>query len=122
MRGAILASVAQARPAADAAQPGHVRGRGRRGDRDEVAWIAGGDEPGWFTFTIAVWLWLTVLFGNVAEAVAEGRGKAQAEALRAMRAETVARLRDGVRRRRPSCGAATWSSSTRARSSPATAR
>ncbi len=56
----------------------------------------GGDDPAWFTFTVAVWLWLTVLFGNFAEAVAEGRGKAQADTLRAMRAETVARLRDGT--------------------------
>ena len=44
---------------------------------------------------MAVWLWLTVVFANLAEALAEGRGKAQAEALRAMRTETVARLRDG---------------------------
>ena len=56
---------------------------------------AGGEDPGWFTFTVAVWLWLTVLFGNFAEAIAEGRGRAQAAALRAMRSETVARLRDG---------------------------
>jgi K+-transporting ATPase ATPase B chain len=45
---------------------------------------------------IAVWLWFTVLFANFAEAVAEGRGKAQAESLRKARRETVARrLRDG---------------------------
>jgi potassium-transporting ATPase ATP-binding subunit len=55
----------------------------------------GGGDPAWFTFTVALWLWLTVLFGNFAEAIAEGRGKAQADTLRAMRAETVARLRDG---------------------------
>jgi K+-transporting ATPase ATPase B chain len=55
----------------------------------------GGDDPAWFTFTVAVWLWLTVLFGNFAEAIAEGRGKAQADTLRAMRTHTVARLRDG---------------------------
>jgi potassium-transporting ATPase ATP-binding subunit len=60
-----------------------------------VTWIVGLDDPGWFTFTIAVWLWLTVVFGNLAEALAEGRGKAQADALRAMRGETTARLRDG---------------------------
>jgi K+-transporting ATPase ATPase B chain len=57
--------------------------------------LGGGDEPWWFTFTVAVWLWLTVLFANFAEALAEGRGKAQAAALRAMRTETLARLRDG---------------------------
>jgi K+-transporting ATPase ATPase B chain len=47
-------------------------------------------EPLWFTGTIAFWLWLTVLFGNFAEAIAEGRGKAQANALRATRTTTTA--------------------------------
>ncbi len=47
-------------------------------------------EPLWFTGTIALWLWLTVLFANFAEAVAEGRGKAQANALRATRTTTMA--------------------------------
>ena len=62
----------------------------------------------WFTFTVAVWLWLTVVFANLAEALAEGRGRAQAATLRAMRTETVARLRDGADARRPpSCTAAT---------------
>jgi K+-transporting ATPase ATPase B chain len=55
----------------------------------------GGADPAWFTFTVAVWLWLTVAFGNFAEAIAEGRGRAQADTLRAMRTETVARMRDG---------------------------
>ncbi len=44
---------------------------------------------------VALWLWLTVLFANFAEAIAEGRGKAQANALRATRTTTNARLRDG---------------------------
>ena len=57
--------------------------------------LGGGDEPPWFTGVVSLWLWLTVVFGNLAEALAEGRGKAQADALRAMRTETVARLRDG---------------------------
>jgi K+-transporting ATPase ATPase B chain len=57
--------------------------------------LGGGDEPAWFAFAIGIWLWLTVVFANFAEAIAEGRGKAQADALRAMRSETVARLRDG---------------------------
>ena len=57
--------------------------------------LGGGDEPAWFTFVVALWLWLTVVFANLAEALAEGRGKAQADALRAMRTETTARLRDG---------------------------
>jgi K+-transporting ATPase ATPase B chain len=50
----------------------------------------------WFVGVIAVWLWLTVLFANFAEAIAEGRGKAQANALRATRTTTIAhRRRDG---------------------------
>ena len=57
--------------------------------------LGGGHEPAWYTFTISVWLWLTVVFANMAEAFAEGRGRAQAETLRAMRQETVAKLRDG---------------------------
>jgi K+-transporting ATPase ATPase B chain len=44
-----------------------------------------------FTWTITAWLWLTVLFANLAEAVAEGRGKAQAQALRRAKRETMAR-------------------------------
>jgi potassium-transporting ATPase ATP-binding subunit len=57
--------------------------------------LGGGDEPAWYTFTVAIWLWLTVVFANLAEALAEGRGRAQAATLRAMRTETTARLRDG---------------------------
>src|SRR6201993_4978936 len=44
----------------------------------------------WFVGVIAFWLWLTVLFANFAEAIAEGRGKAQADALRATRTTTTA--------------------------------
>src|SRR3978361_2351419 len=44
-----------------------------------------------FTFQIIIWLWFTVLFANFAEAVAEGRGKAQAETLRRTRTETRAK-------------------------------
>ena len=47
-------------------------------------------DPRWFSIAIALWLWFTVLFANFAEAVAEGRGKAQADTLRRMRQETVA--------------------------------
>ncbi|MGW7059749.1 potassium-transporting ATPase subunit KdpB [Streptomyces sp. NPDC054904] len=47
-------------------------------------------HPSVFTWVISVWLWLTVLFANLAEAVAEGRGRAQAESLRKTRTETVA--------------------------------
>ena len=48
-----------------------------------------------FAGLIAAWLWFTVLFANFAEAMAEGRGKAQAEALRRTRAETLARSGPG---------------------------
>jgi potassium-transporting ATPase ATP-binding subunit len=57
--------------------------------------LGGGHEPSWFTFSVSVWLWLTVVFANLAEALAEGRGRAQAASLRAMRTDTVAHLRDG---------------------------
>jgi potassium-transporting ATPase ATP-binding subunit len=46
-----------------------------------------------FTFQIIIWLWFTVLFANFAEAVAEGRGKAQADALRRTRCGARARRR-----------------------------
>src|SRR5713226_3599988 len=45
-----------------------------------------------FEFQIVLWLWFTVLFANFAEAIAEGRGKAQADALRKTRTETQAKL------------------------------
>ncbi len=52
---------------------------------------SGGTAVPWsFTWAIAIWLWLTVLFANLAEAVAEGRGKAQAETLRKTRTSTMA--------------------------------
>ncbi|MFE6199908.1 potassium-transporting ATPase subunit KdpB [Streptomyces sp. NPDC057838] len=54
-------------------------------------------DPGdWFGWTISAWLWLTVLFANLAEAVAEGRGKAQADTLRKAKSGTVARKTDGT--------------------------
>jgi K+-transporting ATPase ATPase B chain len=52
---------------------------------------ASASAPLWFTGTVTVWLWFTVVFANFAEAVAEGRGKAQADTLRKMRKETTAR-------------------------------
>src|SRR6516164_6168620 len=58
--------------------------------------LGGGHEPAWYTFTISFWLWLTVIFANIAEAFAEGRGRAQADTLRAMRKETVAIMADGT--------------------------
>src|SRR5215472_1848825 len=48
-----------------------------------------------FEFQIVIWLWFTVLFANFAEAIAEGRGKAQADALRRQRTETQAKLLSG---------------------------
>ena len=48
-------------------------------------------DPSWFAWLIVVWLWLTVIFANLAEAVAEGRGKAQAESLRRTKTATMAR-------------------------------
>src|ERR1700684_1726555 len=57
--------------------------------------LGGGHEPAWYTFLISIWLWLTVVFANMAEAFAEGRGRAQADTLRSMRKETVATMRDG---------------------------
>ncbi|MCW2757070.1 MAG: kdpB, partial [Nocardioidaceae bacterium] len=48
-------------------------------------------NPSVFGWTVVVWLWLTVVFANLAEAVAEGRGKAQAATLRRAKTETVAR-------------------------------
>ncbi|MGH7536470.1 MAG: potassium-transporting ATPase subunit KdpB, partial [Gemmatimonadales bacterium] len=57
--------------------------------------VVTGREDVWFTLQLALWLWFTVLFANFAEAMAEGRGKAQADALRGTRMQTRAkRLRD----------------------------
>jgi potassium-transporting ATPase ATP-binding subunit len=53
--------------------------------------VTGGANLG-FTFQIMLWLWITVLFANFAEAVAEGRGKAQADSLRKARSESQAKL------------------------------
>ena len=87
----------QARSAADDQEPRDVRGRGRRradhGDlparsRDRRRNLG-------FTFQIILWLWFTVLFANFAEAVAEGRGKAQAESLNKTRTESQAKLLTG---------------------------
>ena len=82
-------------PRAHDQEPGHVRGRGRRGADHGASSSAtssrGGANLG-FTFQIILWLWFTVLFANFAEAVAEGRGKAQADSLRRTRTETQAKL------------------------------
>ena len=74
---------------ADGFQPGDVRGRGRQRPGDGAASVTGlGEvdaEQSLFRGRVAVWLWGTVLFANFAEALAEGRGKAQAADLRATR-------------------------------------
>src|SRR5271156_4584621 len=58
--------------------------------------MRGGKDAG-FDFAISIWLWFTVLFANFAEAVAEGRGKAQADFLRRTKTDTKARrVVDGV--------------------------
>ncbi|HVN53214.1 MAG TPA: potassium-transporting ATPase subunit B, partial [Anaerolineaceae bacterium] len=60
-----------------------------------VLWIQAltghGEAPTWFIGSVAFWLWFTVIFANFSEALAEGRGKAQAEALRKTRQQTEAK-------------------------------
>jgi K+-transporting ATPase ATPase B chain len=55
------------------------------------ALVGRGEGPPWFIFWVSVWLWFTVLFANFAEAMAEGRGKAQAAALRSVRRDLQAK-------------------------------
>jgi potassium-transporting ATPase ATP-binding subunit len=62
-----------------------------------------GEAPTWFIGWVALWLWFTVLFANLADALAEGRSKAQAAALRGMRQNTWAK-----RLREPRHGSAFW--------------
>jgi K+-transporting ATPase ATPase B chain len=54
--------------------------------------VGQGEARPWFIFGVSAWLWFTVLFANFAEAMAEGRGKAQAESLRASRRDVTAKL------------------------------
>ena len=61
------------------------------------AWIGQPPTPLWFTGSIAAWLWFTVIFANFAEAIAEGRGRAQAASLRNLRRDTQAVRRVGSR-------------------------
>ncbi len=58
-----------------------------------------GEAPAWFIGSVSLWLWFTVLFANFSEALAEGRGKAQAEALRKARRDTTAKLLDNPKQR-----------------------
>src|SRR5256884_8674574 len=55
------------------------------------ALVGRGEAPAWFIFWVSVWLWFTVLFANFAEAMAEGRGKAQAASLRKARRDLKAK-------------------------------
>ena len=60
-----------------------------------AATLLGGGHDAGFQAQLVFWLWLTVLFGNFAEALAEGRGKAQAASLRATKAELTAKVLGG---------------------------
>ncbi|MFI5401867.1 MAG: HAD-IC family P-type ATPase, partial [Planctomycetota bacterium] len=62
------------------------------------ALLGHGEEPAGFVLAVALWLWFTVLFANFAEAVAEGRGKAQAAELRKTRRDVMAKRLAGPRR------------------------
>ncbi|NSC25309.1 potassium-transporting ATPase subunit KdpB [Streptomyces albus subsp. chlorinus] len=68
--------------------------------------LALADPADWFGWVITAWLWLTVLFANLAEAVAEGRGKAQADTLRKAKTDAVARRlsKDGAEEEVPGTG------------------
>ncbi len=66
----------------------------------DLAAAPAGAPPLWFTGAVTLWLWFTVVFANFAEALAEGRGKAQATALRRTRTATVARRLAGGREER----------------------
>ncbi len=85
-----------------------------------------GDEPFGFVFQVTLWLWFTVLFANFAEAMAEGRGKAQAKELRKTRTRTMAnRLRTMARlkpSRRSGSGKTTSSSHPQGKSYRRTAK
>ncbi len=56
--------------------------------------VIGGGQPLWFIGLITFWLWFTLLFANFAEAIAEGKGKAQADSLRSARRDVSAQKRD----------------------------
>ncbi|MDR2852378.1 MAG: potassium-transporting ATPase subunit B, partial [Burkholderiaceae bacterium] len=60
-----------------------------------------GGMPARFVFAVTLWLWFTVLFANFAEALAEGRSKAQAAALRGLRTDTFAKRLDEPRHGAP---------------------
>ncbi|RPI05250.1 MAG: K(+)-transporting ATPase subunit B [Ignavibacteriae bacterium] len=65
------------------------------------ALLGSGEAPAWFIGSVSGWLWLTVLFANFSEALAEGRGKAQADALRKARRDMPAKLLSEPKSRSP---------------------
>ncbi len=60
----------------------------------QVYFVGKGEAPFWFILWVAIWLWITVLFANFAEALAEGRGRAQTEALKHARTDITAKKLD----------------------------
>ena len=84
--------VHEARSARDGEEPGDVcGGGGQRADYGTVVQDCRSISPALsFNLQITLWLWFTVLFANFAEAMAEGRGKAQADTLRKAKGETIA--------------------------------
>ena len=112
-RAALARRRAQARPAGDGAATRSCSWSRSGSVLTTLVWLRdvvvrpSGAAPAWFTGNVTLWLWFTVLFANFAEALAEGRGKAQAAALRGLRQETVARkLADGREERVPASHAA----------------
>src|SRR5579862_6899894 len=72
------------------------------------ALVGKGEAPSWFIINVAIWLWFTLLFANFAEALAEGRSKAQAAALRGLKQSAMAKkLADPADRTRHTLTAAT---------------
>ena len=94
------------------------------------ALIGKGEAPAGFILAVTLWLWVTLLFANFAEAIAEGRSKAQAASLKSARKDTIAKKLAQRRARRavdadalePAAQGRHRAASSRATSSPATAR
>ena len=85
IRRALIDSLDKAQSEKPVPKPGHVCGRGRKhpdyASFCSMPFLCRARESPWFILGISFWLWATVLFANFAESVAEGRGKAQADAL-----------------------------------------
>ena len=96
----------QAEPARAMAQPGDVRRLRRQHPHHRCCACrrcsGEGEAPAGFILAIALWLWFTVLFANFAEALAEGRSKAQAASLRGLKKETWAKKLEAAAPRRAS--------------------